>query len=139
MSPTVPDLHRKQAWKEVALHPPLSAEPAGGWPYRDGSGTGGAPAATPLPTNALYASRRRLRAWPGGGMVGQSTVAPGRFDPGTAVSLEGPAEIRPLLCSTYLEHVSACKSLQGSRSWYEQLTSSWSVSLPDMANSFACP
>ena len=32
-------------WK-VALHPPLSAGPAGGWPC--GSGTGGAPAATPL-------------------------------------------------------------------------------------------
>ena len=52
MLPTVPDLQgkkenskRKQAWKEVALHPPLSAGQAGGLPY--GSGTGGAPA-TPL-------------------------------------------------------------------------------------------
>ena len=56
---------KKQAWKEVALHLPRSAGPAGGRPY--GSGTGGAPAATPLAANALYASRCQLRAWPGVG------------------------------------------------------------------------
>ena len=107
---TVPDLageKKSQAWKEVALHPPLSAWPAGGWPC--GSDTRRAPAAaaghdrclntaehmyflvcigwlyTPLAGDfgpgpeaaeegaqldgefAFYASRRRLRAWPGGG------------------------------------------------------------------------
>ena len=34
---------KKQAWEEVALHPPLSTKPAGYWP--GGSGTGGPPTA----------------------------------------------------------------------------------------------
>ena len=46
---TMPDLAAKkkkkiQAWKEVALHPQLFAGPAGGWPFR--TGTGRAPAAS---------------------------------------------------------------------------------------------
>ena len=101
---------KKQAWKEVSLHHPLSVGPAGGWPC--GSGTGAVPATAAerdrcrttaghmyllvgsvcslslsTPTSGLarrgrrrgrrrgaqldgeftfYASRRRLRAWPGG-------------------------------------------------------------------------
>ena len=62
MLPTVPDFAgKKKTGMERSVHPPLSAGPAGGRPY--GSGTGGAPA-TPLAANALYASRRQLRAWP---------------------------------------------------------------------------
>ena len=87
MLPTVRDLagkKTKQAMKEVALHPPLSAGPAGGRPY--GSGTGGAPAATPLAANALYASRRRLRAWPGAAEAGSAGLGVCflRFSPPTS-------------------------------------------------------
>ena len=44
--PTVPDLRRRnQAWKEVALHPPLSSGPASAGPAAvpGGNGTGGVP------------------------------------------------------------------------------------------------
>ena len=62
MLPTVPDFAgKKKTGMERSVHPPLSDGPAGGRPYE--SGTGGAPA-TPLAANALYASRRQLRAWP---------------------------------------------------------------------------
>ena len=71
MLPTVPDFAggKKKGMERRALRPPLSDGPAASRPY--GGGTGGA-AATPLASNALYAPRRKLRAWPrvcGGGAL----------------------------------------------------------------------
>ena len=79
--------------------PLLSAGPAGGRPY--GSSTGGAPAATPLAANAFYATRRRLRAWPGGGGGGArswtgsllSTPLAADFGPGLDGAVEGCAAL----------------------------------------------
>ena len=79
----------------MSPHPPLSAGPAGGRPY--GSGAGGAPAVTPLPANALYTSRHRLRAWPGvGGGGGRSWIGNRfvRLSPPTSGLAEGAAEGR---------------------------------------------
>ena len=108
---TSQEKEKKQAWKEVALHPPLPAGPAGGRPY--GSCTGGAPAATPLPTNALYASRRQLRAWlgvcaDGGGALSWTgsllfnTLPAANFGPGPAWRRQrrwGVQLVRESLCT----------------------------------------
>ena len=110
---------KNQAWKEVALHPPLSAGPAGSWPY--GSGTGGAPAAMPFAANALYASRRQLRARPRGGGGGAlswtgsllSTPPAADFGPGPEGRRRGVQLDRELLPMPLADNFGPCPTEGG--------------------------